>query len=79
MGATKKYIEKMFVTCTMPQDTYNEIKELDGIKKLSVYDTNMYQHYKDNIEWQLHHEYYTLSKNKKKECEDKIHFNLLNK
>ena len=79
MSKIKEYYEKMFVTCTMPQETYDEIKELTGVKKISVYDANMYQHYKDNIEWQYYHDRYTDAKKEKQECEDSIHFNLLNK
>ena len=77
MGATKKYIEDMRAVCIMPSDLYEELKDFNGLYKISEYDHNMKQFYKANEEWQEAQEAEELARTNKKEIESDIEFKML--
>ena len=77
MGASKKYYEDLMAVCIMPKDTYEELKDFNGLYKISEYDNNMRKYYKANEEWQEEHEAYNLAMDNKKRVEAQIDFNML--
>ena len=79
MGASKKYYEDLMAVCIMPKDTYEELKDFNGLYRISEYDANMKPYYKANEEWQEAHEAYEIAIDKKKKIEDKIWLNMLSK
>ena len=77
MGATKKYIEDMRSVCIMPSDLYEELKDFDGLYRISEYDKNMKQFYEADEHWQQFKELEELARTNKKKVEDKIWLNML--
>ena len=77
MGASKKLFETTFVTCVMPHETYKDIKDKNGVKKISVSDISMYEHYKSNIDWQEIDHLYKYARNRKNKIESDIEFKML--
>ena len=78
MGRTKQYYEDLMAVCIMPNELYNELKNFEGLYKISAYDANMRKYYKADEEWQEAQEAYNIAMDKKKSIEAKIHFNMLN-
>ena len=72
----KDYLETTRVALTMPYEMYARFKNKDDIQLLSMYDTDMYQHYKTNEEWQQAYEEYKLAKDKKQDVEYSIRYEL---
>ena len=74
----KKTKENLQATCTMPFELYKDLKSHKDINLLSIFDSNMYNHYKKSEDWQEAHELYRSASESKKDIEAEIKFNLLN-
>ena len=74
MGKSKEYFQDLRAVCIMPNELYNELKDFKGLYRISVYDNNMRQHYKDNEEWQELDAAEKLARHTKKQIEANIDY-----
>jgi hypothetical protein len=72
MGKSRELYEDIYCICIMPEGTHQEICGMYDIKLISVYDKNMYQHYKEDARWQEADLEYKLAKEKKQQIELEI-------
>lgn len=79
MGKTKELANDLRYVVSVPREVYSDIKDKPNVKFLSVRDYDMYQHFKNNAEWQEAEYEYKLAREKKSNLEDKIELNLINK
>lgn len=80
MGKSKQLHQDMRVICTMPDDTFQELKDFKGVYKIKSYDNNLRAYYQESEEWQEADAEYKRLRKKKERIESDIEFkNLTNK